>query len=53
MVSPSHALEPAAASGLRRLAVPSARRASTVQRERWAPSLEAFPFAAHVSRCDG
>jgi hypothetical protein len=36
-LSPNHALEPTAASGRRRLAVPSSLRASAAaQRERWA-----------------
>jgi hypothetical protein len=38
MKVPYHALEPTAASGLRRLAVPSSLRSSAAaQRERWAP----------------
>jgi len=37
-MTPNYAPEPTAASGLRRLAVPSSLRSSAaVQRERWAP----------------
>jgi len=44
-MTPNHAFEPTAASGLRRLAVPSPLRVSAAaQRERWGLRLLRAPF---------